>query len=131
MSNSNAVKVLVAEDHSGQRLVLSESLRMFSNDTFEVLTVDNGQDAVTQVVNGNYDIVLMDLRMPVMDGHRAIQMIRECSDVPIIVLSAWDTKKDRRLAKASGADKFLKKPVNYQELVLKIRQMVKDVSETD
>ena len=73
------------------------------------------------------DLVLMDLRMPIMDGYKAIHEIRfnpQTRHIPIFVVSAWSSKKERDQAKLSGADEFFVKPPDLNRLIEAIERAV-------
>ncbi len=102
-------RVLVAEDHEVNQHIIRELLSQMALD-FDV--VDNGKEAVTQATTQAYDLVLMDLHMPVMDGLEASQRIREeKADLPIVVLTADVLNKVERRAHDVGIQHVLAKPL--------------------
>lgn len=85
---------------------------------FDLIRAENGVDAVEEVRNGNYDFVLMDLKMPVMGGLEATRKIREFdANIPIIALTANAFDSDRISAIDAGCDGFLTKPVKRKQLL--------------
>lgn len=117
-----AAKILWAEDHPAQRDLLAQILRLKG---FEVAVASNGLKAVEKVVDWLPDLILMDLRMPVMDGFEAIRMIRardSTRTTPIIAISIWATFKHRERALAAGANELLAKPVDPDHLIQTIYQ---------
>ena len=111
-------RVLVAEDDWGNQKVIEVMLRR-AGLTVEV--VDNGADAVTRALMGNWSLVLMDMQMPVMDGLEATRRIRErLGDRPlhIVALTANARQEDREECLAAGMDDFVAKPVRQEELRL-------------
>lgn len=107
--------VLVAEDDAINQKLISLILK---NMGCAVDLADNGQEAVEKVKGGKYDIVLMDLQMPIMDGLEAAEKIRKeiSKDIPIIALTAAAMKEDRERAISVGMNGFLAKPINIREL---------------
>lgn len=106
------VRILLAEDNPANRLVVELILGAAGVD---LTSVENGADAVDAFAGGAFDLVLMDLQMPVMDGLTAIRRIREIetdvSRTPIIVLSANVQAEHRAASAAAGADRHLAKPI--------------------
>ena len=114
---ASAMRVLVAEDHPiNQKLVGVLLARMGCQTCF----CENGLLAVEQVQQQDFDLVLMDVNMPVMDGLTAIRRIRampgDVARVPIVVLTADVMNEARDRAMAAGADAFVSKPVNLDQL---------------
>jgi len=112
--------VLVAEDNPANRILAGVTLKRAG---FRVHEVENGRDAVDAVRRDRFDLVLMDCRMPVMDGYVATKHIRQLPSpsnrVPIIALTASAFKEDRERAEQAGMDDFLSKPFQSEELLAK------------
>jgi CheY-like chemotaxis protein len=107
-------KVLIAEDNAVNIMVFSSFLRDWG---ILYSVVFNGQEAVDALKENNYDLVLMDIYMPVLNGIEAIAQLRKFnSKIPVVVLSASSFKKDLEGAMEAGANEFLKKPVTNSEL---------------
>ena len=119
------MKILICDDDRHINNLLKYGLGISGGDTFDIITCKNGTDAVNKAIQGDFDIILMDVRMPKMDGIKAAKRIREFSEVPIVFLSAWSDKKTREKAMAAGGTKFLVKPVDYQELAILFKKLVK------
>ena len=101
--------ILVAEDNDSNYLLMTYILKK----TYQVERANNGLQAVERVEQGGVDLVLMDMKMPVMDGLEATRKIRATHpDLPIIALTANAFDTDRQLALSSGCNEFLAKPVN-------------------
>ena len=106
------LKILVAEDNDSNFLLVRNILK-----DYDLLRVTNGVEAVEEIRNGRFDFVLMDLKMPVMDGLVATRKIRECnSDIPIVALTANAFDADRASAMDAGCNAFLSKPVKQKQL---------------
>ena len=113
-------RVLVVEDNLTNRKVVEALLRKLG---IQVDSVENGQEAFAAITQGmRPDLVLMDVQMPVMDGFKATEHIRQWEEqarqphLPIIALTAGAFEEDRRHCMASGMDDFLPKPINLEDL---------------
>lgn len=106
------LKILVAEDNDSNFLLVRNILK-----DYDLLRVTNGAEAVEEIRNRKFDFVLMDLKMPVMDGLVATRKIREFnSDIPIVALTANAFDADRASAMDAGCNAFLPKPVKRKQL---------------
>ena len=102
-------KILVAEDNDSNFILMTYILKKH----YEYERARNGQEAVELVQNGQFDIVLMDIKMPVMDGLEATKKIKATHpDLPIIAVTANAFDSDRQLAFDAGCDDFLAKPIS-------------------
>lgn len=116
------MKILVVDDEA----LLLKGIRFnLQNDGYEVLTGENGEDAVSIAREESPDLVILDIMMPVMDGLTACARIREFSDVPIILLTAKGDDMDKLLGFDHGADDYLTKPFNILELKARIRALLR------
>jgi PAS domain S-box-containing protein len=117
------IKVLVVEDIPLNQLLMNTLLEDFG---FERQIAENGEIAVEKLRNENYDIILMDLQMPVMNGFIATEYIRNVlhSDIPIIALTADVTTVDLAKCKAVGMNDYIAKPVDERLLYHKIINLV-------
>lgn len=103
----------MAEDSDSNFLLVRNILK-----DYDLLRVTNGVEAVEEIRNGRFDFVLMDLKMPVMDGLEATRKIREFnSDIPIVALTANAFDTDRVSAMDAGCNAFLPKPVKRKQLL--------------
>ena len=110
-------KILIVEDNEMNRDMLSRRLQRRG---YEIVTAENGEIALEKVKSDRPDIILMDMRMPVMDGWTATKKIKEDSDVsaiPIVGLSANAMEGDRERALKAGCDEYETKPVNFENLL--------------
>ncbi len=112
------LEVLLAEDHPiNQKL----AVRILESSGHRVTVVENGRQVLDSLEAGAFDVVLMDLQMPVMDGFEAVSRIRAQADVsrrqiPVIALTAHAMKGDRERCLAGGFDDYLSKPVRADAL---------------
>ena len=112
------LKVLVAEDDAVNRMVVSKMLGAFE---VELRVVTDGVEAVAAASESDYDVVLMDVRMPDMDGLAATRAIRaqggSCKALPIIALTANALSEDVKICREAGMSDFLAKPLRKPALV--------------
>ncbi len=109
------LKVLVVEDVEMSRDYLEEMF--FVSFSIRCDTAVNGKEAVEKTKNVSYDIIFMDIRMPIMNGHEATQKIRKFNEhVPIVCMSADVYEKDITAAKKSGMNSFIEKPIDKNNI---------------
>ena len=102
-------KILVAEDNDSNFILMTYILKKY----YQFERAKNGQEAVDMVEKGEYDLVLMDIKMPIMDGLEATKKIKETHpSLPIIALTANAFDSDRQMAFDAGCDEFLSKPIS-------------------
>ncbi len=115
--------ILIVEDVEINREYEKEMLDNFFGITCD--TAENGEIAVQKVKENHYDAILMDMRMPVMDGLEATRRIREFNkDVPIICMSANVYKEDKLAAENSGMNDFIEKPLDKQDIEAKLLKLI-------
>ena len=115
-------KVLVVDD---EKLIVKGLRFSLEQDDMEVDTAYDGEEAVEKAREGNYDIILLDLMLPKLDGLSACQQIREFSDVPIIMLTAKGEDMDKILGLEYGADDYITKPFNILEVKARIKAIMR------
>ena len=118
-------RVLVVDDVQSNLKLLQTRLSL---EYFEVLTATNGPDAIAICEKGGCDIVLLDVKMPGMDGFEVCRRLRttpETAHLPIVLLTALDRPADRVRGLESGADDFLTKPVDEIALIARVRSLVR------
>jgi len=114
-------KILVAEDNDSNWILMTYVLKR----SYEFARAKNGQEAVDMALTGDYDLVLMDMKMPVMDGLEATRLIRaQNPTLPIIALTANAFDSDRQKAFDAGCNDFLSKPVNSEKCLQVIARYV-------
>lgn len=122
MSRESEIRILVVDDEPRYQQLVQVNLE---SDEYQVETADNGQEAIEQVANSQPDLVLMDVMMPIMDGFTATERIREFSTVPIIILTAKGEERDRVRGLDAGADDYVVKPFSAQELLARVRAVLR------
>lgn len=115
------MKVLVVDDNPINQKFLFYSLKKY----YEIETADNGLEAVEKAENKNFDVILMDLLMPVMDGAEATLRIRSSENkrnkhIPIIFVTTNDFEHDKIRCLNNGGDDYLIKPVDVNDLLISI-----------
>jgi len=116
-------RILVAEDNDSNFILMSYILKK----DYQYERAKNGQEAVDMIEAGGFDIVLMDVKMPLMDGLEATKIIKERHpDLPIIALTANAFDSDRQLALSAGCDDFLSKPVSGEVCLKTIKKYLKE-----
>ena len=113
IANRKDLKILIAEDNDGNYSLVHHILK-----DYEITRVLNGVEAVQEVRNGDYDFVLMDMKMPIMGGLEAVRKIREFNkEIMIIALTANAFESDRVCALEAGCNLFIAKPLKQSELL--------------
>jgi CheY-like chemotaxis protein len=108
-------KILIAEDNMLNQKLIAFMIKGWG---MESTICNNGEQAVEKLKVGNYDLVLMDLQMPVMDGYEAVSKIRKelNSDIPIIALTATESDSEKEKCTAAGMNAYVTKPINEEQL---------------
>lgn len=110
-------KILICDDEPGLRAVIK---RYALFDGYDVTEASNGMEAVELCEKEQFDIILMDIMMPELDGFSAVKIIRKKSDVPIIMLSAKGEEYDKVIGFELGIDDYVIKPFSSKEVMLRI-----------
>ena len=116
------MKILVVDDEQ----LLVKGIRFnLENEGYQVEVAYDGAAAVELARTGNFDLIILDLMMPVLSGSEACMKIREFSDVPVIMLTARSEDADKLMGFACGADDYVTKPFNIMELKARIRALLR------
>jgi DNA-binding response OmpR family regulator len=110
-------RVLIADDEP--RIIKFLDLKLKASG-YDVLTANNGQEALAQVQAQDPDLLILDVVMPGMDGFETLKQVRAISEIPVIILSAREANTDKVKGLKLGADDYLAKPFNPDELVARI-----------
>ena len=116
------MKILVVDD---EKLLVKGIKFNLENEGYTVEACYDGASAVQMAAQGGYDLIILDLMMPGLDGLEACQRIRQTSTVPIIMLTAKSEDADKLLGFESGADDYITKPFNILELKARIRALLR------
>ena len=115
-------KVLVVDD---EKLIVKGIRFNLEQDGMEVDCAYDGEEAVEKAKENKYDIILLDLMLPKMDGLEVCQQIREFSNVPIVMLTAKGEDMDKILGLDYGADDYITKPFNILEVKARIKAIMR------
>jgi len=114
-------KILICDDEEPIRLLLSEALK----DEYDVISCDNGRDAIKYITKEKIDLLITDIKMPGTHGLEVIERIRERNkDIPIIICSAYKLLEDDIVVKTSGVSAFFTKPIEIKQLRAKIFELI-------
>ena len=117
-----AKKVLVVDD---EKLIVKGIRFSLEQDGMEVDCAYDGQEALDYITKNQYDVVLLDVMLPVFTGFEVCQQVREFSDVPIIMLTAKGDDMDKILGLEYGADDYITKPFNILEVKARIKAIMR------
>ena len=115
-------KILVVDD---EKLIVKGLRFSLEQDGYEVDCAYDGEEAITLAKENEYDVVLLDVMLPVYDGYEVCQQIREFSDMPIIMLTAKGADMDKILGLDYGADDYITKPFNILEVKARIKALIR------
>lgn len=121
-------RILVVDDDPNSRKIVE---LMLLSQGFSLAFAENGQDAVDKALSDPPDLILMDILMPVLNGHEATKQLKldpRTKRVPIIALTALAFESDRREALAAGCDGYLSKPFTRRDLLATVRSFLPDTS---
>ena len=120
-------KILVVDDEK----VLVKGIKFnLENEGYQVETGSDGEEAVEKARVGQFDLIILDLMMPKIDGLQACMKIREFSNVPIIMLTARSEDADKIIGFECGADDYITKPFNILEVKARIRALLRRAGQT-
>ncbi|KAA3438574.1 response regulator [Rufibacter hautae] len=118
-------RVLLAEDNAVNQMLVTKVLR---DHEVEVTVVNNGREALDLLSQETFDLILMDMQMPELDGYEAMQYIREhlsaCREIPIIALTAHASEGEFKKCLSSGANSYISKPFKAEELLQEISKLL-------
>ncbi|MBQ4556089.1 MAG: response regulator transcription factor [Clostridia bacterium] len=119
---NNKTRVLVVEDEKNIALLLSFNLTKAG---FEPECAYDGEDGLRKALTKPFDIVLLDIMLPKLDGFKVLEGIRTRSDIPVIMVTARDDEKDKVAGLENGADDYITKPFSMNEVIARIRANVR------
>ncbi len=116
-------KILIAEDDRELRGLFS---RVLTKNGYAVRGVSDGREALDALDADYYDLVISDIMMPVMDGYELVSSLRETGrNIPVMMITAKDAFDDMRLGFLSGTDDYMVKPINVNEMVLRVGALLR------
>ena len=116
-------RILIAEDDAELRTLFTHVL---TRNGYDVVGVDNGQKAFDTIRADYFDLVISDIMMPVMDGYELVRALRrEGLMLPVLMITAKDAYDDMRMGFTSGSDDYMIKPVNVNEMVLRVGALLR------
>ncbi len=116
-------QILIAEDDSELRQLFA---RVLTKNGYAVTGVTNGREALDAVYNGYYDMIISDIMMPEMDGYELVSNLREAGNtMPVLMITAKGEYDDMRQGFLSGTDDYMVKPVNVNEMVLRVGALLR------
>lgn len=123
------MRILLAED---ERSLARAIVKIFEKNNYSADAVHNGEDALLYLEGGNYDVVVLDVMMPKMDGFTTLKKIRETGNpIPVLMLTARAETDDKVLGLDSGANYYLTKPFDTKELLAAIRAITRTQAVVD
>lgn len=117
-----AFQVLVVDD---EKLIVKGIKFSLEQDGMEVTPAYDGEEALQQIKNSNFDLVVLDVMLPKMDGLQVCQQVREFSQIPIIMVTAKGEDMDKIMGLEYGADDYITKPFNILELKARIKAILR------
>ena len=128
MATEEPVRIFIVEDERRIARFLQIELE---HEGYETATEENGQRAFERIGQEKFDLVLLDVMLPDLDGFEVCRKVREFSNVPIIMLTAKDELEDKVTGLDLGADDYITKPFAIQELMARIRAALRKRTESD
>jgi len=119
-------RILIVEDSPTMRQLLVFALRRLKD--VDIVEAQDGMDGLRKVSSDNYDLALVDINMPVMDGLKLISLIRNdesLGSIPIVVITTEGAKEDRDRALALGANEYLTKPIQANRVLTVAKALLK------
>ncbi len=117
-------KLLIVDDEEKMR----QLLKIYLAKDYQITEAANGKEAYEKILKEEYDLLILDIMMPVMDGWETLHLIREISDVPILMLTAKGELNDKVAGLRAGADDYLVKPFEEEELLARVEALLRRVS---
>ncbi|HMQ50100.1 MAG TPA: response regulator transcription factor [Saprospiraceae bacterium] len=122
------IRLLLVEDEENIREVVKLNLEL---EGYEVVAASNGKTALRYIKEQHFDLLILDVMLPEIDGFQICEQVRLTNlEVPILFLTAKDTAQDRIAGLKMGADDYLTKPFNLEELLLRVQNLIKRTSKS-
>lgn len=120
-------KILMIEDDF---MIAESTLTLLRFHQYEVEWVNNGLDGIKQLTQQQFDLILLDLGLPMMDGMQVLKQIRQRVTTPVLIISARDQLQNRVDGLNQGADDYLIKPYEFDELIARIQALLRRANQT-
>lgn len=120
----NNIRLLVIEDNEE----IIDLIKLYKPDNFFMKEAKNGKEGLKEFSKEIFDIVVLDLMLPIVDGYEVLEKIREKSDIPIIILSSKNLDFEIILGLDKGADDYIVKPFNPMELFARVNALLRRLS---
>lgn len=122
------MRILVVEDH---QKIANSIKRGLEQESFAVDMVHDGESAVLEAINEDYDAIILDIMLPKKDGFQVVEEIRaEGKNTPVLMLTAKDAVQDKVTGLNKGADDYLAKPFSFDELLARVRALMRRPAKT-
>jgi DNA-binding response OmpR family regulator len=123
------MKIIIIDDEKNVRRIIGDYLK---NEGYEVVEGLNGMDGIDKIIKHNdFDLILLDIRMPQMDGYETIKEIRQITDTPVIFLTALNETYDEVRGLNLGADDYITKPFSYDILLARVKSCLRKNQKTN
>lgn len=116
------MRLLVIEDEKDLRAALEKGLR---EEGYAVDVAEDGDEGLFKAESWDYDAILLDVMLPVMDGWQVLERLRQKKTTPVLMLTARDTVRDRVRGLDLGSDDYVVKPFSFRELLARIRALIR------
>jgi len=121
MSETN-IRILVVDDEASITELIRYNLK---KEGYEVDVAADGATALSLATSANYDLIIMDVMLPNLDGYEVVRRLRSTSSVPVLFLSARDTELDKVVGLEIGGDDYLAKPFGMRELLARVKALLR------
>ncbi|GAA0116557.1 response regulator transcription factor [Clostridium sp. CTA-19] len=121
-------KILLIEDDIAISEMVENYLR---KEGFNITTAFDGEEGLVKFLNNSFDLIILDIMMPKLDGMEVMRIIREKSVIPILIMSAKDSDVDKAIGLGLGADDYIAKPFSMVELSARIKAMIRRATQYD
>lgn len=122
MDNSIKKKILIVEDEKSISEILEYTI---TKEGYDAVCAFDGKSALDLALSENFDLILLDVMLPVMDGFEVCRRVRESLDTPIIMLTAREEESDKVQGLELGADDYMTKPFSHVELLIRIKANIR------
>jgi len=122
------MKILIVDDEALIRSVIKEYAEI---EGYSVEEASDGMEAVLKCKKENYDLIIMDIMMPKLDGYQAVKEIHKDKNIPIMMLSARGEEYDKLLGFDLGIDDYVQKPFSPKELIARVKAILKRVNKVN